>query len=159
MRRRRNGAVGYDPGMAHLAVFVLYFLWFSIVFAVVVLWFVALSDIKSRARKGAFTAIQLSFMAVAVSVAAAGTLVTANAVVRHGWIEAVPKAVAAPPAKTECENPSFTYSFGLDGANAPQNCAAKTAERLAGNRVFPSVIPNPCSLPAARNSSNLFPRC
>lgn len=118
--------------MAHLAVFVLYFLWFSVVFAVVVLWFVALSDInKSRARKGAFTASQLSLMAVAVSVAAASTLFTANAVVRHGWIEAAaPKAVAvAPPAKPECETPSFTYSFGLDQANTPQNCAAKTNER------------------------------
>lgn len=116
--------------MAHLAVFVLYVLWFSIVFAVVVLWFVALSEInKNRARKGAFTATQLSLMAVAVSVAAVGSLVSANAVVRQGWISAAPIAVAAAPAKTECENPSFTYSFGLGEANTPQNCAAKTTER------------------------------
>lgn len=115
--------------MAHLAVFLLYFLWFSIVFSVVMLWFVALSDIRSHARKGAFTTAELASMAVAVSVVAVGAIFTANAVVRHGWIEAAPKAIAGAPTECEGFSYSFTYSFGLERpANVAQDCAAKPAE-------------------------------
>jgi hypothetical protein len=118
--------------MEPLTTILLYSLRFVVILSAVLLWVVALSDIKSRVRKGAFTITQLSLMAVAVSVAAAGTLVSANAVVRPTETEASPETFAsAPRVKTGCEGPTytFTYSFGLERpANAPQDCAAKPPE-------------------------------
>jgi hypothetical protein len=71
--------------MEPLTVLVLYSLRFCVIFSVVILWVVAVSDVGSHIRKGSFTAAQLVSMAVAVSVIAVGAIVALNATVpSHG---------------------------------------------------------------------------
>ena len=120
--------------MEPLTTFLLYSLRFLMILSVVLLWVVALSDIKIHARKGLFTTAQLAIMAVAVSVVAVGAVAALNtAVPSHRWIDTTPKRVAStpPPDQEECAafSYAFTYSFGLERpANAPQDCAAKLPE-------------------------------
>jgi hypothetical protein len=127
--------------MDPLTVLLLYSLRFCVIFSVVILWVVAVSDVGSHARKGLFTTAQLAFMAAAVSVIALGAIVALNATVpSHGWTGTDPKgrATAIPPAVQECEafSYTFTYSFGLRGSTlGPQECGMGHAESFHPSHV------------------------
>ena len=81
--------------MEPLTIFLLYSLRFSVIFSVVILWVVAMSDIGSHVRKGLFTTAKLASMAIAVSVVAVGAIAALNAVVSsHGWTEIGPRSIS-----------------------------------------------------------------
>jgi hypothetical protein len=132
--------------MEPLTVLVLYSLRFCVIFSVVILWVVAVSDVGSHIRKGSFTAAQLVSMAVAVSVIAVGAIVALNATVpSHGGTGLDQKGPATVvPAGQRCEafSYTFTYSFGLRGSTSmPQECVAgHAAESHSG----PSGLPGSC---------------
>jgi hypothetical protein len=116
-----------------LTVFLLYSLRFSVIFSVVILWVVAMSDIGSHVRKGLFTTTTMASMAVAVSVVAVGTIVALNAVVPvHAWTEIGPRSRAIMlPGGQECAafTYTFTYSFDLRRpTSVPQDCRASHVE-------------------------------
>ncbi len=116
-----------------VTVFLLYSLRFSVIFSVVILWAVAMSDIRSHVRKGLFTTTKLASMAVAVSIVAVGAIATLNvAVPSHGWTGISPGGNASgPPARQECEafSYTFTYSFGLRRpTSVPRDCMAGPTE-------------------------------
>ncbi len=126
--------------MEPLTVLLLYSLRFCVIFSVVVLWVVAVSDVGSHVRKGLFTTAQLVSMAIAVSVIAVGAIVALNATVpSHGWTGIDPKGRATViPARQECEafSYTFTYSFGLRGSTSvPQECVAGHAESFHPSHV------------------------
>ena len=119
--------------MEPLMVLLLYSLRFSVIFSVVILWVVAMSEIKSHVREGLFTTAKLASMAVAVSIVAVGAIATLNVVIpSHEWTEISPRGRASlPPARQECESFSytFTYSFGLrQPTSVPRDCMAGPAE-------------------------------
>lgn len=60
--------------MGHLTTFFLYSLWFFTVSLVTVLWFVAVSDIRTHIGTGLFRTADLILMAAAVSVVAVSTI-------------------------------------------------------------------------------------
>ena len=116
--------------MEPLATSLLYSLRFLLILAAILLWAVALSDIRRHAREGSFATAQLAATAVAVSLVAAGAIVAVNAAVPHGPPEPQPKSAAdllAEPGR-EGFSYSFTYSFGLE-RSVPRDCA----DRPAGN--------------------------
>ncbi len=126
--------------MESLTVLLLYSLRFCVIFSVVVLWVVAISDIGGHVRKGLFTTAQLVSVAVAVSVIAVGAIVALNATVpSRGWTGIDQKGRATLiPARQECETFSytFTYSFGLRGpTSVPQECVAGHAESFHPSHV------------------------
>ncbi len=128
--------------MEPLTVFLLYSLRFSVIFLVVILWVVAMSDIGSHVRKGLFTTAKLASMAIAVSVVTVGAIAALNAVVpSYGWTGIGPRGSASvPPTRQECEafSYSFTYSFGLRGpASVPQDCMARPTESFQPSHVPP----------------------
>jgi hypothetical protein len=120
---------------------VLYSLRFCVIFSVVVLWVVAVSDIGSHVRKGLFTAAQLASMAVAVSVIAVGAIVALNATVLSHWWTGIGSRgnVSVAPAGQECEafSYTFTYSFGL------RRPASEPRDRITGHAESfqPSHVP------------------
>jgi hypothetical protein len=121
--------------MDHLTTFFLYSLWFFTVSLVTVLWFVAVSDIRTHIRTGLFRTADLILMAAAVSVVAVSTITGANTVVRHRVdrvAEAVrPGPISASSGTSSCEvfSYDFTYSFGLERlANIPKECMIRSAE-------------------------------
>ena len=119
--------------MEPLTILLLYSLRFCVIFSVVVLWVVAVSDVGSHVRKGLYTTAQLAFMAAAVSVIAVGAIVVLNATVpSHGWTGIDPRGrTTMISARQECEafSYTFTYSFGLRGATpVPQKCVVGHAE-------------------------------
>lgn len=119
--------------MEPLMVLLLYSLRFSVIFSVVILWGVAMSEIGSHVRKGLFTTAKLASMAVAVSIVAVGAIATLNVVIpSHGWTEIGPRGdTSMPPARQECEafSYSFTYSFGLiRPMSVPRKCMAGHVE-------------------------------
>jgi hypothetical protein len=118
--------------MEPLTTFLMYSLRFLMILSAVLLWVVAMSEIKTHSREGSFTTAQLAFMAVAVSVVAVGAIAALNtAVPSHGWTDPSPGRVAStfPPAQEECAafSYNFTYSFGLLRP-APQECRTKPTE-------------------------------
>jgi hypothetical protein len=115
--------------MEPLTVFLLYSLRFSVIFSVVILWVVAMSDIGSHVRKGLFTTGTLASMSIAVSVVAVVAIAALNAVVpSHGWTGmGLRGSASVPPARQECEafSYTFTYSFGLSRlTSVPRECMA-----------------------------------
>jgi hypothetical protein len=122
--------------MEHLTIFLLYSLRFSVIFAVVLLWVVAMSQIGSHRSKGLFMTAELAFMAVAVSAVAVCVIAALNAVVPfHAWNENSPRGgvVAATPAEKKCDAYSytFTYSFGLRRpSSVPEDCMVGQANNL-----------------------------
>lgn len=118
----------------------MYSLRFSVIFSVVILWVVAMSDIRSHVREGLFTTAKLASMAVAVSVVALGAIAALNAAVpSHGWTGIAPRGSASvPPARQECEafSYTFTYSFGLRGpTSVSRDCMAGHTERFQPSHV------------------------
>ncbi len=79
----------------------------------ILLWVVAMSDIRGHARKGSFTTAQLAATAVAVSLGAIGAIAALNAAVPFGRDDIAPNT-GEPPAKQGCEGLShrFVYNFG-----------------------------------------------
>jgi hypothetical protein len=122
--------------MEHLTFFLLYSLRFSVIFAVILLWVVAMSQIGSHRRKGLFMTAELAFMAVAVSAVAVCTIAALNTVVpSRAWAENSPRGsvVAATPAGKECDAYSytFTYSFGLRRpSSVPEGCMVGQANNV-----------------------------
>ncbi|MDQ3863623.1 MAG: hypothetical protein M3317_09015 [Actinomycetota bacterium] len=119
--------------MAPVADFLWYSLWFSIVCLVTILWFVAMSDIRDHARKDLFKSAELTFMAVAVSIVAAGSIAAAGAVVRDRWVEVGSKGtVSAAAARPGCGDYfTFTYSFIPERmVREIRNCTDNPAESL-----------------------------
>ncbi len=119
--------------MEPLTVLLLYSLRFCVIFSVVVLWAVAMSDVGRHVSRGLFTTAQLASMAVAVSVVAVGAIAALNATVpSHGWTGIGPRgSVAVVPVREECGafSYTFTYSFGLRGSTSVhQECVAGHAE-------------------------------
>ena len=119
--------------MEPLTTFLLYSLRFLVILSAILLWVVAMSEIRTHVRKGSFTTAQLALMAVAVSVVAAGAIAALNtAVPSHGWTDTNPKRPARtpPPDQEECAALSytFTYSFGLRRPT-PQEYLAKPTEK------------------------------
>ena len=117
--------------MEHLTVF-LYLLRFCVIFSVIMLWVVAMSEIRSHARRGLFTTAQLASMAIAVSIVAVGAIATLNVIVPlHQGTAIDPRGGASgPPDGQECNASSytFTYSFGLTRPTSlPQECMAGQA--------------------------------
>ena len=114
--------------MEHLTFFLLYALRFSVIFAVILLWVVALSQIGSHRRKGSFMTAELAFMAVAVSAVAVCVIAALNAIApSRAWTDNSPRGgvVAVTPAGKECDAYSytFTYSFGLRRpSSVPEDC-------------------------------------
>ena len=118
--------------MEPLTTFLLYSLRFLVILSAILLWVVAMSEIKTHSRKGSFTTAQLAFMAVAVSIVAVGAIAALNtAVPSRGWTDPSPGRVASasPPAQEECAafSYNFTYSFDLRRP-APQECRTKPTE-------------------------------
>ena len=126
--------------MEPLTVLLLYSLRFCVIFSVVVLWVVAVSDVESHVRKGLFTTAQLASMAVAVSVIAVGAIVALNATVpshRGTGLDQKGRATVV-PAGQQCEAFSypFTYSFGLRRpASEPRDCMTGHAESFQPSHV------------------------
>jgi hypothetical protein len=123
-----------------LTVFLLYSLRFSVIFMVVILWVVAMSDIGSHVRKGLFTAAKLASIAVAVSVVAVAAIAALNALSpSQEWTGIDPKGSATvPPARQECEafSYTFTYSFGLRRpTSVPRECMAGPTESFQPSHV------------------------
>jgi hypothetical protein len=111
-----------------------------VIFSVVILWVVAMSDIGSHVRKGLFTTAKLTSMAIAVSVVAIGAIVALSAVVpSHGWTEISPRGSASgPPTRQECEafSYTFTYSFGLrQPTSVLRDCMAGPTESFQPSHV------------------------
>lgn len=120
--------------MEPLTTFLLYSLRFLVIVSAVLLWAVAMSEIKTHARKGSFTTAQLAFMAVAVSVIAVGAIAALNtAVPSRGWTDTNPGRLAGapPPDQEECAAFSYTfaYSFGLRRTAPQEECLAKPTEK------------------------------
>ncbi len=118
--------------MEHLTFFLLYLLRFSVIFSVIMLWVVAMSEIRSHARRGLFTTAQLASMAVAVSIVAVGAIATLNVIIPlHQWTAIDLRGGASgPPDGQECDafSYTFTYSFGLRRPTSlPQECMAGQA--------------------------------
>ena len=110
--------------MEPLTTSLLYSLRFLLILAAILLWAVAISDIRRHARGGSFTTTQLAATAVAVSLVAAGAIAAVNAAVPHGPSPSQPKGAAellAEPGR-EGFSLSFTYSFGLE-RSVPRECA------------------------------------
>ena len=118
--------------MGHLTIFILYSLWFFTVSLVTVLWFVAVSDIRTNIHTGMFSTADLILVATAVSVVAGSTIAVANTIVRHRVAEAVPTGPVRESSDTSsCEvfSYDFTYSFGLERpASIPEECMTRSAE-------------------------------
>jgi hypothetical protein len=120
----------------NLTFLLLYSLRFSVIFAVTLLWVVAMSQIHDHRRKGSFTTAELASVAAAVSIAALSVIAALNAVVPpKEWAGNSPResVVAATPAGEECDAYSytFTYSFGLRRpSSVPEDCMAGHANSL-----------------------------
>ena len=122
--------------MEPLVTSLLYSLRFLAILSAVLLWAVAISDIRRHAREGSFATAQLAATAVAVSIVAAGTVAAIIVAVPPGPPEPQTKNAAdllAEPGR-EGFSYSFTYSFGLRRP-APQECRMKPTE----NSLLPHV--------------------
>jgi hypothetical protein len=132
----------FTVSMEPLMVLLLYSLRFSVIFSVVILWVVAMSEIGSHVRKGLFTTAKLASMAVAVSVVAVGTIVALNAVVPvHAWTEIGPRWSASMlPGGQECATFSYTFTYSFDlrrPTSVPQDCRAGHVESFLPLHAFP----------------------
>ncbi len=109
-------------------------LWLLIVFAVIALWFVAISDIAGRVRNDLFTRTQMVSMAAVVSIVAVISIGAAGAVL----LELQTKTSSATYDRllganhTGCggSRSSFVFSFGLERASYTSRSAAAKAHRL-----------------------------
>ena len=104
-----------------------YVTWSLVLFAVVSLWGVAMSQIAGHLRQGMFSATRLATMAATISVVAVFTIVVASAA-----FLGAPSVVNEPrgdiveePACTAEVRGAFVFSFGLEqGSRAVPDCPA-----------------------------------
>lgn len=103
--------------------------WPLVIIVVVVLWILALLEIKNRRDDASFTNTVLRSMTVAVSVAAVTTIVLVSAVLPPPWDEA---ARFGPVSTTTCEDPvqSYVFSFGLEYAMCNCDSTCKNHEGI-----------------------------
>ncbi len=107
-----------------------YFTWSLVLFAVVSLWGVAMSQISGHLRQGVFPAAGLATMAITISFVAVVTLIAAGA----AFSGASPRAndftegtLAAPTCTTEVRG-AFVFSFGLEqGSRTISHCPARSS--------------------------------
>lgn len=104
-------------------------LWLLVVFAVVALWFVAISDIASRVRNHLFTRAQLASMAVLISIFAVISIGAAGAVLLNSVQTDMNPAkydriLGANYAGCGGSRSSFVFSFGLERASYTSGSAA-----------------------------------
>jgi hypothetical protein len=113
--------------MEPFAALLLYFLRFTAISLVVLMWAVALDTIESHARDGSVTLAKSATMAVAVSVVAVGAIAASYGAVPYGRIAGESPVVAnEPSAGRGCErfSYSFTYAFGLERpASGSEDCS------------------------------------
>lgn len=102
--------------------------WSFVLFAVVSLWGVAMSQIGGQLRQGIFSAARLATMAVIISVVAVATIAVAGAAffgapsVANGPELGIPEA----PACAAEVRGAFVFSFGLEqGSRAVSDCSAR----------------------------------
>ncbi len=106
-----------------------YAVWFLAIATVIVLWIVAMLDIKSHVSKEGFTPMQLTSMAAAISVMAVVTVATVNeAFPAASWTGiALSEAYSESLARPECKGTTgtFIFSFGLEQPSyASSECPA-----------------------------------
>ena len=105
-----------------------YVTWSLVVFAVISLWGVAMSQIGGQLRQGLFPAARLAAMAVTISVVAVATVVVAGAA-----FFGAPSAADYPerdiqeqPACPAEVRGSFVFSFGLEqGSRDLSDCTVR----------------------------------
>ena len=102
-----------------------YVTWSLVVFAVISLWGVAMSQIGGHLRQGVFPAARLATMAATISAVAVLTIMVAGAAFFG------PPSMANDPEEDILEEPAcpaevrgaFVFSFGLEqGSRAPSHC-------------------------------------
>lgn len=95
-----------------------YAVWLLAIVTVIVLWIVAMLDIRSHVSKKLFTPTQLTSMAVAISIMAVVTVATVNvAFPAASWPGiALSEAYSGSLARPECKGTAgtFVFSFGLE---------------------------------------------
>ncbi len=107
-----------------------YVAWSLVLFAVVSLWGVAMSQIGGHLRQGLFPAARLATMAVTISVAAVVTIVVAGAAF-FGAPSLASDPEGGPLAEPACPaevRGAFVFSFGLEqGSRTLSQCPARSA--------------------------------
>jgi len=91
--------------------------WGLIMLTVIILWILAMLDIKSHVSKKIFSVAQLASIAAAISVMAIVTLATANAAFPASWAEiASSEPYNGSLARPECKGirGTFVFSFGFE---------------------------------------------
>ena len=106
-----------------------YVAWSLVLFAVVSLWGVAMSQIGGHLRQGVFPVARLATVAVTVSAVAVLTVVTAGAALSGAPTRAhAPAGVS--PGESACTaevRGAFVFSFGLEqGSRALSDCPARS---------------------------------
>ncbi len=103
-------------------------LWLLVVYVVVALWFVAISDIASRMSNGLFSRTQMVSMVTIVSVVAIMSVGAAGAVVLQSQTGTISTKYDGLPEKIYggCGGPrsSFVFSFGLERSLYPPDPGA-----------------------------------
>ena len=108
-----------------------YVTWSLVLFAVVSLWGVAMSQIGGQLRQGMFPAARLAAMAVTISAVAAVTIVVAGAAF-FGAPSAAndPEGIPEEPACAAEVRGAFIFSFGLEqGSRELSPCDAERSGR------------------------------
>lgn len=103
--------------MEPLAALLLYFLRFTAISLVVLMWAVALDTIEGHARDGSATVAKSATMAIAVSVVAVGAIAASYGAVPYGRIAGESPGVTNEFSSGRgCERFSYssTYVFGLE---------------------------------------------
>lgn len=113
-----------------------YAAWLLTIVTVIVLWIVAMLDIRSHVSKEVFTPTQLTSMAVAISIMAVVTVATVNVAFPAGsWFGiALSDAYSESLARPECKGTVGTYvfSFGLEQPSyASAECPASPTRNAA----------------------------
>lgn len=107
-----------------------YIAWSLILFVVVSLWGVAMSQIGGHLRQGMFPAARLATMAVTISAVAVVTIVVAGAAFSGGSsrTDDTGEGPLEDPACTAEVRGSFVFSFGLEqGSRALSSCQVEGA--------------------------------
>lgn len=102
-----------------------YVTWSLVLFAVISLWAVAMSQISAHLRRGVFPVARLATMALTVSAVAVVTVIAAGAAFSSGppWPDSPAGVSLEEPACTEGVRGAFVFSFGLEqGSRAPSDC-------------------------------------
>ncbi len=108
-----------------------YVTWSLVLFAVVSLWGVAMSQIGGHLRQGVFPDARLATMAVTISAVAVATIVVAGAAFFGApSVANDPEGVILEePACTAEVRGAFVFSFGLEqGSRTLSHCPARSLE-------------------------------